>query len=419
MTKRLALIIGVDQYKEGFPALPGARHDAEELYERLNGDPEFEYVMPEPLIGSQATHKAIREALSKYFWQPGNIYDLALFYFSGHGEHSDYHKEGYIAPYDMDPEHPIVFGIRMDDLVRIVSGSPHNCTIAMLDCCYSGWAAEGVRGGNDDVTEQFKTQAEAFVQTPKHGRYVLASSAKDQKSKEVCVTDESGNRHYHGALTRYLLEGLDKGNDKGLITYHDLSVYVDRALTANTAQCCTSLNSGAPAAADIPITRLNELRYSKALGPHIAEAEKRLAQRKPFFAAVSINRGLVICKSRRLSALTERCNTCLRDAQPKMEAYINDNGYEAWFPAQHLETLRRWTDDFLDCDNIVLLHDKEKKGFDLFLTLYRLSTHEIEKGEELEKAGDAYQLTLELTPKVVRVPGPTSASETSGNQKLS
>ncbi|MGZ4864915.1 MAG: caspase family protein [Halobacteriota archaeon] len=407
MTKRLALIIGVDQYKEGLDALPGARNDSEELYDRLKGDSEFEYEIPEPLIGSQATSQAIREALSKYFWHPKDACELALFYFSGHGEHDAEYEEGYIAPYDMKPESPIVFGIKMNELVRIISNSPHTNTITVLDCCYSGWAAEGARGMRPDATEEFKVQADAFGR--KEGRYVLASSAKDQPSKERCVSDETNKRHYHGALTSYLLEGLDKGNEDGIVTYHDLSVYVDNKLRENTTQCCTGIGSGPPQSGDIEITRLNELRYAEELGPLIEKAELRLSQKNPFFAAVAISRGLKICKSRRLSVLEETCNTCLKNAQPAMDAFITENSDEDWFLPRLLKPLRLWTSDFMDYDHIVQLHDRDKNGWNVLYKLYLLSIGEIADGSELERAGNRYKPTLQLTPKVVRVSGPTGA----------
>jgi uncharacterized caspase-like protein len=62
---------------------------------------------------------------------------LVILYFSGQGI-VDENKEGYLAPYDMDPEDPFLYGINMKELRNVISKSKNKASVVMiLDCCYA------------------------------------------------------------------------------------------------------------------------------------------------------------------------------------------------------------------------------------------------------------------------------------------
>jgi hypothetical protein len=64
------------------------------------------------LLGGYATHKAIRTTVSDLFRKnTDSTAGLIVSYFSGHA-FIDENKEGYLAPYDMDPDTPDFCGIR-------------------------------------------------------------------------------------------------------------------------------------------------------------------------------------------------------------------------------------------------------------------------------------------------------------------
>src|SRR5262245_691061 len=120
-TVRRAVVIGVNKYEDaGIPELKGAENDATELYERLTDQDSggFEVAKGHFLTGKDATSDAIRQALSDLFWKTEES-DLSVFYFSGHGFQDGY-GDGYIAPWNMRRNDPMVRGIRMSFLTDLV-----------------------------------------------------------------------------------------------------------------------------------------------------------------------------------------------------------------------------------------------------------------------------------------------------------
>ena len=101
------------------------------------------------LLGGHATHKAIRKTVSDLFRKnTDNATDLIVFYFSGHG-YVDENKEGYLAPYDIDPDDPDFCGIKMEDLRNTIFGSKNKGNVVMiLDCCYAGIATKGTKAAS-------------------------------------------------------------------------------------------------------------------------------------------------------------------------------------------------------------------------------------------------------------------------------
>ena len=73
------------------------------------------------LTGSEATCEKIRKAISDVFWRTDQA-DLALLDFSGHG-FVDGYGHGYIAPFDIHKNEPLVCGIKMKELIDTVNTS--------------------------------------------------------------------------------------------------------------------------------------------------------------------------------------------------------------------------------------------------------------------------------------------------------
>jgi hypothetical protein len=208
MSKRRAVVIGINKYKEypEIPELKGAVHDATEIATILREEGDFEIAPQHLLINEQASFLAIRQAMSDLLWRTDPC-DLSLFYFSGHG-FEDGRGAGYLAPYDMFHEEPFVCGIGMHELREMVIGARNKASIVgLLDCCYSGLATEGDKAAAA-ATLGIGHHFEDLPQGT--GRTILASSGKDQKSREIsrkCERSE-GALHEHGIFTFHLLEGL-------------------------------------------------------------------------------------------------------------------------------------------------------------------------------------------------------------------
>jgi uncharacterized caspase-like protein len=123
----LAIIVGVNKYEaEEIPTLYWAENDANEIMKRLTtvADPPFKVRNNYFLIGKNATDRAILKAISTVFRR--NLDNkLVLFYFSGHGI-LDEKDEGYLAPYDTDPDDPYVCGIKIEELRDVINKSKNN-----------------------------------------------------------------------------------------------------------------------------------------------------------------------------------------------------------------------------------------------------------------------------------------------------
>ncbi|MGH7807528.1 MAG: caspase family protein, partial [Thermodesulfobacteriota bacterium] len=160
--KRRAVIIGINKYKDSEIAqLEGPENDAVEIYEKLTDGRNFEISNEHFLRGAKATSEAIRAAVSDLFWEADPC-DLVLFYFSGHGFVDGYNR-GYLAPYDMQKDKPLVHGISMQELREIVMGSRGKSTVLMiLDCCHSGIVVKGDKGVDEDVGQTFQAQLKSL-----------------------------------------------------------------------------------------------------------------------------------------------------------------------------------------------------------------------------------------------------------------
>ncbi len=232
MSKRRAVVIGINKYKEeDIPELKGPSYDAKELAQLL--EEEGDFVIEHLLLNEQASFLAIRQALSDLLWKT-NTTDISLFYFSGHG-FEDGRGIGYLAPYDMRQAEPFVYGISMYELRQmVIEAKGKSRVVGLLDCCYSGLAAQGEKAAAASprgIGHQFDGLPQG------QGCTILASSGKDQKSREKAALCEraGGAVHEHGIFTFHLLEGLQgkAASAEGHVSLEKLCGYVATAMTGD------------------------------------------------------------------------------------------------------------------------------------------------------------------------------------------
>jgi Caspase domain len=257
LLKRTALIIGVDNYPDAqLDPLRGAERDARELRDRLNRiKSPFIYEGVECLTGKTANYRNIRQAISKVF-RKTNDYDMILFYFSGHGL-VDSKGNGYIATYDMGKD-PYICGIDMQELrtTLFTSINREASILMLLDCCHSGIAVEGKKGGDNSgnaeiyrenfakslkkTVSSFKkgeTEDSELLTRSAKGKLLMASSEGLVNSREelcshrFCDTEDPQN-HYHGLFTFALIEGLDGSavDERGFVTFEALRKHIEKAM---------------------------------------------------------------------------------------------------------------------------------------------------------------------------------------------
>jgi hypothetical protein len=225
--RRAAVVVGINKYDDARirPELKGAENDAREVFARLQRFGNFEVDKRKHLLlGERAKSENIRRAISDLFWKKDPC-DIAVFYFSGHGFLDDY-GNGYIAPWDHEYDDPFVCGIRMQELRQYFQANNNKAeALLILDCCHSGVTAEPQKG-SADLSGRFYDSLTNDQQTVMgSGKFILASSGADEKSREMnaChglkILDkkldelefEDLEKHNHGVMTYYLLEGMNGG----------------------------------------------------------------------------------------------------------------------------------------------------------------------------------------------------------------
>ncbi|MEB3232236.1 MAG: SUMF1/EgtB/PvdO family nonheme iron enzyme [Leptolyngbyaceae bacterium] len=225
--QRVALLVAVSEYGEGYQALPGTLHDLD-LMERVLQDEEYgnfqviKQVNPHPQL--------LRSEIERFFVRDRSPDDVLLFYFTGHGaldnatgtqlylSTSETHKEGGRLVESS--------AVESDWLHRHLINSRSSQKIVILDCCFSGAIANWLQKGEGDINFQ-RLQAQGTV--------VLASSSAFEASylAKGSVADPA---QAQSVYTRYLLEGIQTGAARQgkaeWITARDLHEYAkQRVLT--------------------------------------------------------------------------------------------------------------------------------------------------------------------------------------------
>jgi hypothetical protein len=186
-----------------------------------------------------------------------NKSDLVTFYFSGHGIVDEENNEGYIAPYDMDPDDPFVYGINMDDLKKVIYKSKNKSSvIIILDCCYAGVVTKDTKSITiqqyQNTKHLYATQLKNMVNSLEYsrnlqseqsgqGKIIIASSEPNKVSREKnnCIHSENDSPHTHGVFSYHLIEGLDgkaANPDTGIISIESLRKYIEDQMTIEGKQ---------------------------------------------------------------------------------------------------------------------------------------------------------------------------------------
>lgn len=215
---KVALLIGVSEYDDSLGALPGALKDVAAMRQVLEADEigAFDRVQvlenPDPML--------MQESIESLF-ALRDKQDLTVLFFSGHGLKDDYGRLYWATPQTRKNSR--------GDLVRssavpvsfihdVMGNSRCKRQVIILDCCFSGAFAEGMRA-KDDGRVDVQTQLGA------EGRVVLTSSTSTQYSFEQQDEDLS-------VYTRYVVEGIQTGaadfDSDGLIAVDELHEYASQ-----------------------------------------------------------------------------------------------------------------------------------------------------------------------------------------------
>jgi hypothetical protein len=214
--RRSALIVATDQYSD--PKLKRLRSpsiDAAELA-RVLEDPGIGDFAVE--LSTNEDEASIRRRLSRFFRTAGRE-DLLLLHIAGHGVKDD-DGQLYFATADSDTNDLIATAVNSVYIEHLMAGSPSRRIVLLLDCCYSGAFARGMRArGDPDI--------HVMERLGGRGRAVLtASGAMEYAWEGDDVAGEGLPSVFTGAVVRGLATGEADRDGDGDISVDDLYDYV-------------------------------------------------------------------------------------------------------------------------------------------------------------------------------------------------
>lgn len=213
---KVALLIGVSEYREGLKALPAAPKDVAAMQEVLQNPEMGGFDEVKPLINPNHSDMAV--AIELWFRERQRD-DLAVLFFSGHGV-KDESRELYFAACDTRKiqENLIQSTAVSASFVRsCLKKCKSKRQVVILDCCFSGAFGDFLTKDDDsvDIESQLGTE----------GGVVLTSSSALQYSFEQQGSDLS-------IYTRYLVEGIRTGaadqDGDGHISVDELHQYASK-----------------------------------------------------------------------------------------------------------------------------------------------------------------------------------------------
>lgn len=225
--RKIALVVGIDQYGNGIPQLGYAAADAKAVGRLLETNFGFEVRL---LLNGQAKKEALLSAIIGLHDEMGKD-DQLLFFFAGHGKSfgEGAQESGYILPQDaVEGSEDVVWsrGIPMAELVSRITKLPPKHVLIVLDTCFGGYAAMGTRGASRGNPEQLLRRL-----TGMPARHLLSAG----KQGQVVLENQAWG---HSAFVADLLAGLkDNAADRdkdGLIPVSELHAFVQGAVTRRT-----------------------------------------------------------------------------------------------------------------------------------------------------------------------------------------
>lgn len=220
MTK-VALLIGVSEYRAGFTPIPSAVKDVDALY-RVLVDPERGDFLAENIICLKNPDRQKMEDAIHSLFHDRQKDDLVLFYFSGHGI-KDAKNKLYLGTCitQKDNSGSLVPTSAVDatTLHDRMESSKSQRKVIILDSCYSGAIAQGMIVKDDGTVrlEDLGGKGSAILTSSTATQYSIGAEATEYGSTGLSI------------YTRYLVEGIETGaadlNEDDWISVGELHKY--------------------------------------------------------------------------------------------------------------------------------------------------------------------------------------------------
>jgi len=235
--RNIAVVIGINDYKNGINPLRTAVNDARAIADLLEKEYEYQEVIRLFPEHGEATLAEINKLLFETL--PNKIRptegDRLLFYFAGHGRaiNREDGPTGYLVPQDAHLENSETL-LPMRKLNEALSNLDCHHLLVILDCCFAGlfrwWNNRNV------IAEREKIYREHYDRFIRYRAWQsIASAAHDQEGLDfVSNLRDGSNNSNHSPFALALLDGLtqlkaDYTKD-GVITATELYWYLDNCL---------------------------------------------------------------------------------------------------------------------------------------------------------------------------------------------
>jgi WD40 repeat protein len=223
----LAVVIGINDYHNGIPALGTAKQDAEAIAEILEQDYHYQVHL---ITEHQATSQNLQQWLAADL--PVSLNKVTpsrlLFYFAGHGIalNGDDGPQGYLIPQDAKLGNVATYLPMQQVEAALTQLSCRHCLV-ILDCCFAGAFRWSSTRKFVSLTETIhKERYDRFIQDP--AWQVITSAASDQ----------------------YALDNLDLNSDRGIAQnnpQHSPFAAALMAALSGSADVYPSASNGKPA----------------------------------------------------------------------------------------------------------------------------------------------------------------------------
>jgi hypothetical protein len=217
---KVALLIGVSEYREGLKSLPAASRDVAAMQEVLQNQEMGGFDEVKTLVNP--THSDMAVEIETWF-EDRQSDDLAVLFFSGHGV-KDESRELYFAACDTRKIKEKLIkatAVSASFVRRCFSRSKSKRQVVILDCCFSGAFGDLLTKDDGDV------DIESLLGT--EGGVVLTSSSSLQYSFEQEGSDLS-------IYTHYLVEGIRTGaadqDSDGVVSVDELHQFASKKVQA-------------------------------------------------------------------------------------------------------------------------------------------------------------------------------------------
>jgi WD40 repeat protein len=240
-----ALVIGIDAYETGIPALQSAVRDAKAIAATLQSDHGYDVTL---LCDKDASLEAIDHYLNITFPPQLAEESAFIFYFAGHGiavGNGSEGPQGYFLPHSAQLGNEDSW-YAMDRLRKTLDEFSSRHLLVIFDCCFAGsfrWASS--RDINFAPQRLYDSQFKRYLSG--NAWQALTSAAHDERAADLSPVRDQVSQHEtfqgHSPFAAALLRGLSGAADSsrvghepdGVITATELYQYIFEELKPATA----------------------------------------------------------------------------------------------------------------------------------------------------------------------------------------